>query len=314
MLELYDHQRGGVCWSHSYDGCLDDGFDFQDKMTARIVLALDVKVLSGEQARIWHKKFGSLKAVKLQYQAMRDFFKMTRECMSSAKETFERLHHMHPDVPIGSTWAALCHWFELQRGWADHREHSIKSVKHWANIAIKMDDADGQAHTALCHVHLLEQEFDQALEIGEKAISARPSCANANGFYAHSLYFCGVLDKAVHHARLAIRFSPVYPSLFTTVLSGALHARGDDDAAIAISKESSRLNPKDGHALAILCSALMAAKRHQEAHAIAVELLRLQPEFDILNFLNHLPFRQPEMRQQLVENCTKALKAAEPDI
>jgi TolB-like protein len=34
-LELYDHRQGGVIWSHSYDGSLDEGFTFQDTMTKR---------------------------------------------------------------------------------------------------------------------------------------------------------------------------------------------------------------------------------------------------------------------------------------
>lgn len=308
MLELYDHQRGGVSWSQSYEGSLDEGFDFQDKMTARVVRALDVKVLSGEQARIWHQTLGSLKAIRLQYKGMRDFFRMSRECMRSSRESFELLHQLHPDVPTGSTWMSLCHWFELQRGWTDDPEASSERVKHWADLAMKMEDADGQAHTALCHVHLLNRNFDKALEIGERAITIRPSCANANGFYAHSLYFCGSLDKAIHHARLAIRFSPVYPPLFAAVLSGALHARGDQETAIAIVKDSLRLNQKDGHARVILCSALIASGREQEARSVAVDLLRMEPDFQVAAFIDRQPFRNQVMHQQLAGNFTKAIE------
>ena len=310
MLELYDHQRGGVTWSQSYDGSLDDGFEFQDEMTKRVVRALDVKVLSGEQARIWHKKFSNLKAIRLQYSGMRDFFRMTKECMRSARESFEQLQDMHPEVSTAATWLSLCHWFEIQRGWSDDTDKSIETVKHWANIARPMEDADGQAHTALCHVHLLKHEFDAALEVGDAAVTVRPSCANANGFYADSLYFCGDLDKAIHHARLAIRFSPAYPPLFAAVLAGALHARGDHSAAIAISKDALRLNQQDGHARVILCSALMASELTTEAKAVAVDLQRMEPDFEVQSFLERLPFRNAEMRSQLSENYLKAIQAA----
>jgi tetratricopeptide (TPR) repeat protein len=275
------------------------------------VRELDVKVLSGEQARIWHKSIGSWRGIQLYYQGMRDFFRMSRQCMRSARASFELLHKLHPDVSNGATWTALCHWFDLQRGWADDPEEASRSVKHWANIAVKMQDADGRAHTALCHVYLLQREFDEALQIGERAIEVRPSCTNANGFYAHTLYFCGLLDKAVHHARLAMRFTPTYPPLFATVLSGALHARGDHDASIAIAKDAIRVSPNDGHARAILCSALMASGREHEAQAVGVELKRMEPDFLPIPFLNRLPFRTEEMRRQLALNCSKAILNAE---
>ena len=302
MLELYDHRRGGVTWSRSYDGSLDQGFEFQDDMTARVLTALDVKILSGEQARVWRRSLKSAKAIQLQYRGMHDFFKMTRENVRAARESFERLHQMCPDVSIGATWIAVCHWFELQRGWAECRQKTAEALKRWANIAIGMEDADGQAHTALCHVHLLEHDYDKALEIGERAVTVRPSCANANGFYGHALYYCGVLDKAVHHTKLAIRASPAYPPLFGIVLAGTLHARGDHEGAVAVAKEAVRLNPADVLGRILLCSALVEAGRRAEARDIAEELRAFEPARETARLLADLPFRRPRMREQIVAN------------
>lgn len=307
MIELYDHLLGGVTFSQSYDGSLDDGFDFQDQMTARVVAALDVKVLSGEQARVWHKSYRDFKVLRLQYRGMREFFKMTKEAMSAARECFERLHDMRPDISIGSTWVSLCHWFELQRGWTDDRAASIADVKKWASIAIGMEDADGQAHTALCHTLMMEHDFDKALNIGGDAVAVRPSCANANGFYAHALYYCGMLDKAVHHAKLAIRFSPAYPPLFAVVLCGALHAQGDQEAAIPIALETLRLAAGDPMVRVILTSALIEAERPAEARGIAQEMHKLDPQFEVAAFLSRMPFRHDGMRGQLLGNFTRAL-------
>ena len=310
MVELYDHRAKGVTWSHSYEGSLDKGFELQDELAGRIVTALDVKVLSGEQARVWRKSLTDYRAIQLQYAGMRDFFRMTKECMRSARDAFERLHELCPDVSIGATWITMCHWFELQRGWSEEPEKTKKAIKRWANIATKMEDADGQAHTALCHVHLLDREYDEALKIGERAVSIRPSCANANGFYSHALYYCGVLNKAVYHARLAIRFAPAYPPLFAVVLSGALHASGDQGAAIPVAKEVLRMVPRDVHPRVILCSALIDASRRAEARSLAAELLQLDSGFDAGEFLDRLPFRQEQMREQLATNFARALEIA----
>ena len=311
MLELYDHGRGGVVWSDTYEGSLDEGFRFEDDVKRRVVRELDVHVLHGEQARIWHSKMRSSRGIQLHYKGLRDFFRMTRESNRCAIESFEELQNLHPELSTGANFLALCHWFDVQRGWVEDPARSKALVKHWAAIAGSKEDCDGQGLTAACHVHVLDEEYDKAIEIGERAVAIRPSCGTANGFFAHSLYCCGELDKAVHHARLAIRFTPVHPSLFAGTLAGALHARGDHEAAIAIAKDAVRLNSNDGHAKAVLCSALMAGGREPEALAVAVELKRMEPDFRPIPFLNRLPFRHETMRQQLTLNCSRAILAAE---
>ena len=104
--------------------------------------------------------------------------------------------------------------------------------------------------------------------------------------------------------------TPVYPLLFAAVLAGALHARGDHATAIAIAKDSLRLNQQDGHARVILCSALTASARAAEAKSIAVDLQRMEPDFEVRSFLERLPFRNPEMRAQLSESYASAIESA----
>ncbi len=232
--------------------------------------------------------------------------------MRVARESFELLYDMHPEVSNGATWSALCHWFDIQRGWTDDPEEAAAAAERWATIAIGMEDADGQAHTALCHVHLMEREYEKAEEIGERAVAVRPSCSNANGFYAHCLYYCGSLEKAIYHARLAIRFSPTYPPMFAAVLAGALHANGDQETAIAVAKEGQRINPNDLHTGFVLCSALSEAGRIEEARLVAVGLLRSNPQLDVTSFIDGLPFRGEAMGAQLTKNCGDCFESLNP--
>jgi len=71
------------------------------------------------------------------------------------------------------------------------------------------------------------------------------------------------------------------------------------------------LNPNDGDAKAILCSALLESGREHEAVAVAVDLKRMEPDFCPIPFLNRLPFRDEKMRSQLAVNCSRAILSAE---
>ncbi len=69
-VQLTDTIAGTVLWSELYDRTLDDKFVLQDEITQRIVTALDVKLASGEQARVWRKGLTDPKAREAFYRGI----------------------------------------------------------------------------------------------------------------------------------------------------------------------------------------------------------------------------------------------------
>ena len=108
------------------------------------------------------------------YKGIFEFFKMTPEALSNSRRHFEIVVRNHPEAAVGPTLLALTHWYDFQRGWSDSLEVSRELAREWAERATAMDDADGQAHTVLSHVHLLSRNFDAALEAGRGAVMNRP--------------------------------------------------------------------------------------------------------------------------------------------
>ncbi|NIO40641.1 MAG: adenylate/guanylate cyclase domain-containing protein, partial [Burkholderiales bacterium] len=51
-VALIDAVSNQVVWTERYDRVMDDTFALQDEITEKIVTALDVKLASGEAARI----------------------------------------------------------------------------------------------------------------------------------------------------------------------------------------------------------------------------------------------------------------------
>ena len=54
-------------WTETYDRRLDDGFEVQDEIIQEIISALDVKLLRGEQAAVWHKTLKNRDALEYFY-------------------------------------------------------------------------------------------------------------------------------------------------------------------------------------------------------------------------------------------------------
>jgi class 3 adenylate cyclase len=300
--ELLDGVEGRCVWADSYDCDLDDPFELQDEVTRKILTAMKVKLVAGEQARIWDKTLKDPKALQRFYKGVHAFFKMNQEDMLCARKYFESVAKMHPETSIGATWIALTHWFDIQRGWAESVEDSRQMAIEWAERASGMDDADGQADTVLSHVHLMNGEFTKALDAGRRAITNRPGCANANGFFANVMHFCGEQEDAIRHIKLAMRFQPLYPPFFVNILASAYSASGAFQEAAVAAQQAIELAPSDILARLILARSYVNLGQNEMAKSTAHEILEIDPNFSISRFVQTQFYRDTGYLSQVSDD------------
>ena len=85
---LTDGVDDRVVWSESYDRTLDDEFELQDEITERVLTAINVNLVAGEQARVWHRTVKPLKALELFYKGIHSFIAMERDKLAQARRFF----------------------------------------------------------------------------------------------------------------------------------------------------------------------------------------------------------------------------------
>ncbi len=289
--ELAESASGQLIWGEQFDRPLDDSFDLQDEITGRVLSAINVKLVLGEQAKVWHKTLKDLKALEAFYKGVHAFYQMDRESMQRARKYFERVAEIRPSVPVGATWVAMTHWFDIQRGWSHAPEQSMALARQWAETAASMHDADGQAHSALSYFYLIERRFDEALTAGRQAVANRPSCAYANCFYGNVLHYCGEQEGAIHHLKLAMRVQPLHPPFYLYMLALAYRAKGELDAAILTARQGLELTPDDLANRLVLTSAYVGVGQQDLAEATAADVRRIDPSFSVTQFANAQPYR-----------------------
>ena len=305
-VELTDTGSSTIVWSERYDRVLDNVFSLQDEIAERVVSALDVKLSSGDQARVWRKCLTDPHARDRFYAGMHEFFKMNAESNASARANFERVAKAVPDSPLGPTWVALCYWFDATRGWSDDPEASRRSAGVWAEKAVQSEDADGQAHTVLGNVRLLEGRHDEALEIARKAVVIRPGCTNANGFLANVLLHCGQSADAIVHVKRAIRLSPVYPPWFLEILATAYRDAGQTAFAMSVARELLRIVPGSLHGRLLLVSALVRGRGLTEARDIGRRVAESEPAFSSAGYASALPYRDKDVSEDIAADLRQA--------
>jgi len=304
--DLSEATSGRVILAEQFDRVLDDSFDLQDEITGRVLAAVNVRLVSGEQAKVWHKTLKDLRALEAFYKGVHAFYQMDRESMQRARQYFERVAAIRPDASAGATWVAMSHWFDIQRGWSESPEKSKELARQWAEIAVAMPDADGQAHSALSYLYLIERRFDEALEAGRQAIANRPSCAYANCFYGNVLHYCGDQEGAIHHVKLAMRVQPLHPPFYLHMLALAYRAKGELDSAVAAAKQALKLTPNDLANRIVLASAYIGLGQQNLAEESAAEIKRMDPSFSVAQFAKAQPYRNTALLKQLVADLQAA--------
>ena len=288
---LTDCQSGHIVWSNQYDYVVDDTFQVLDEITAKVLTAINVKLVMGEPARVWNKVLSDLKSLESFYLGINEFFKMNSDGLNNARRHFERVQKRHPGLSIGPTWLALTHWYEFQRGWADDPEEAKRKAQTWAEQAVEMEDADGQAHTVLSHVYLLDHRFDDALTSGRRAVTNRTNCTHANVFYANVLHYCGEHEEAIHHAKLAIRYSPIHPPLFQNILSAACRGAGNLNDALSAAEEASVSSSSDLVSRVLLASIYVKLQNFDLATEQVSAINSIDPAFSLSDFASRQPYK-----------------------
>jgi class 3 adenylate cyclase/tetratricopeptide (TPR) repeat protein len=306
VAQLIDGETGNLIWAERYDRKLDDTFLVQDEICEEVVTALDVKLVSGEQAKVWRKTLRDPKALELYYRGLDLLINFSKESVAAARQHFEAVSNISPNVTLGPTCVAFCHYWDVTMGWSDVPDDSLRLAGEWAEKAAAMDDADGQGHIILAHVKLLNGQHDEALKIARQAVEIRPSCANTNALFGNILIYCGHPAEAVSRIKSAIRIAPVYASWWIEILTVAYRDNGDYARAVSAGKEAVRLAPRSSGPRAALASAFSASGRIDLARVVADGLREIEPGFAVSAYARQHPYRDPSMVQSIQAMLTEA--------
>ena len=211
-----------------------------------------------------------------------------------------------PDTSLGLTMVAFTHWLDVFRGWAASPAKSLELAAQAAEPALRMEDADGQAHAVMGHIHLLRREHAKALEVAEQAVCLRPSCANSNAQFGNILYYCGRPAEAADRVRQAMRFSPIHPPFFKAVLASSCKEMREWDEAARTAKELLRMRPDDADPRLVLVEAALAAGDKAGAAQYAEEIRKLQPQFSLAAWAQRQPYRDPAVLERILARLREA--------
>jgi adenylate cyclase len=304
--QLIDALKGHHLWAERYDRDLKDLFALQNEITMKILMALHVKLVEGEQALVRARGTNNLEAYEKFLQATEQHYFFTKEAGVRARQLCEEAIALDPGYAAAYGLFSVVLLAEVRHRWTKSPSETMRQAFEMAQKALALDSNTLIAQLAMGQIHMLKKEHDEAIAWGERAVSTYPNADNAHVFLAWFLMTAGRPEEAIPLLKQAIRRNPIPPGWYFVVLGNSYRLVGRFNEAISELKKAVAYSPDELMAHVTLASAYAEAGRLEEARAEAAEVMRILPTFTIENQAKVSPYKKQEHLDRLVESLRKA--------
>jgi adenylate cyclase len=306
--QLIDASTGDHMWAERYDRDLEDIFAVQDEITRRIVSELDVHLRVGEDARLMSGGTDNLEAwecVRIGADLLDGYRTVD---VPEALRLGQKAIDIDPEYAQAWGLLASCHWHaQGQPGVsAEERERLLKSAQEYQQKALKIDPSSARAIASLALYDLHLRKYDDALRNVNKSVKFAPNNAVVLAVSAAILVKCGQPQIALERIQKAMRLSPVYPWWYLMMLGQSSRLLGMTDVAIDAYSEIIKFDSDSFEGLVGLAQILGESGKIKEAKDTASEVLRVNPEFSISEWVGNLAYRDPAENLRYAEGLRNA--------
>ena len=241
-VQLIDATTGYHMWSEQYDRPLTDIFALQDEIKQKIVTTLKLQLTLQEQGYVMRKHTDNLEAYDYFLRGVENFNRFTKEANAQARQMYEKAIALDPQYAEAYEWLSVTYFEE----WVWHWGADPQTLAHqfeFAQKAVALDDSLPTAHWGLSEAYALQQQYDQAIAEGERAIALDPNNADSYAVLAQTLTFAGRPEEAIRLEAQAMRLNPHSPPWYLSALGTAYRLTGRYAEAITTLQEVINQSP-----------------------------------------------------------------------
>jgi adenylate cyclase len=301
-VQLIDAVSGGHVWAERVDGSIEDVFELQDDVGAKVVSALSVRLQGDEGERLQQVHTHNIAAYELYVRAKATPYPPIPERIEAAGRLFEQVIEMDPDFAGGYAGAASMLGFGALFGHFDVSETASRAVA-LARRGIELDDSFGWSYVALGLALLLQGKHDEAIAAVDEAVARQPNDADAHAYRGLMLGLSGNPQLGLEPLEHAIRLNPQFFNGPYLNMRGVVMAMARDyEGAVQSFEENIARHGPVGPPVLVWCSTAYHMLGRPEDAGHKLQLLESRfPAFRLesWNFLKLV--RSPEDRSRFLD-------------
>ena len=220
--QLIDVASGMHLWADRFDGELEDIFDLQDMVAAKVVNAIFPKLRKSEIERASRKPTVNLTAYDYYLRGASIMSERNRETFVHALPLLEKAIECDPG--FAPAYAAAAAWYPLCSflGRSVDRRQEAKIAVALARKALELDRDDASVLSRAGWVlAVMGNELDEGADCLARATDTDPNSAWAWTFRGMTDVLLGRHEELIKHFEQALSLSPLNPAISTTYLGFA---------------------------------------------------------------------------------------------
>lgn len=299
--QLIDALSGGHLWAERVDGSIENVFELQDEVGAKVVAALAVRLHGDEKERLQQVHTHNLAAYELFVRAKATPYPPVPDRINAAREMFEAVIERDPEFAGGYAGVASMLGFEALFGHFDVGELAARAVA-LARQGVEIDDNFGWSYVALGLALLLQHRHDEAIAAVDEAVARQPNDADAHAYRGLILALSGCPELGIESLEQAIRLNPQFINGPYLNLRGVVMVMAQDyhGALRSFEENMARHGPVGPPVLTWCAAAYWALGKREEAERMEGQLVKLFPSFRLENWNFLKLFRSHEDRRRLL--------------
>ncbi|HJS53556.1 MAG TPA: adenylate/guanylate cyclase domain-containing protein [Chitinophagaceae bacterium] len=207
--QFIDAPRDVHLWAQSFRGTLDDIFDIQEDVSAKIVEALRLQLSTEEKVTLQKRYTDNTEAYQLYLQGIFFWKKRNEQGLSLAIKYFEKALEKDPDYALA--WAGIADTLSLMGEYTNLSRRDLYTKQMEAvHKALEIDPQLAEAHISL-GISLMLNDWDWAGAEREFKLGLQLDPKNATGhhWFAELLLFLGRTEEAFKEINLAVDLDPI---------------------------------------------------------------------------------------------------------
>jgi serine/threonine protein kinase/Flp pilus assembly protein TadD len=263
-IQLIDAEQDTVLWAENFSGTIDEIFEIQEKVAARVVRGLRVRLTPDQRKTLKQRATKNTEAYQLYLQGRFFWSRRTAESFMTAISYFERAIALDPGY--AKAWAGIADSYNLLSQYhVLSRKETYQKAHAAVEKALSYDDKLAEAHTSYGSLLMLNGwHVEEAGREFRRAIELNASYATAHHWYAEWLMYNGLPVEALREFSIATELDPLSPAIIKDLGLAQYYAR-NYDAAIRHAREALLLHKEFGAAHRLLSMACLQKGRIEEA-------------------------------------------------
>jgi serine/threonine protein kinase/Flp pilus assembly protein TadD len=277
--QLIDTETDAHLWGEKYSGTVEDVFDLQERLSRRIVEALEITLSPPEDREIAERPIADVRAFEYYQRARQEYYRYSAEGMQAARALAEHgLAVVGPNEALYGMLGTVYAWSPtVLQG---DEEATLREAEACARRAFELNPGSAQGLSIMGQIAYRRGQPGEAVRLLTQARAADPNNPDAMHQLAGAYLLGGRIGPMREVLTRLVELDPLTPSNHCLLgLSWSLG--GDAPSAVPSHLRAIELDPRSTICRVCAGVALVAAGREAEA-ARQFEWLERQPADDSL--------------------------------